>query len=119
MLRGVRGAITVDTDQAEKVLEATQELLLTMQRENSILVEDIASILFSTTADIRSVFPAQAARSIGWVHVPLMCFQEIEVPGSLPMCIRVLMHINTNKPQSEIRHIYLKEASKLRPDLIN
>lgn len=118
MIRGVRGAITVEIDQAEEVLAATRELLRVMKKENEIQVEDIVSVLFSATADIKSVFPAQAARSLGWTQVPLMCFQEMEVPDSLAMCIRVLIHINSDKAQKEIRHVYLKEASNLRPDLI-
>ncbi|MBC7076022.1 MAG: chorismate mutase [Syntrophomonadaceae bacterium] len=117
MVRGIRGATTVEDDRSEEVLQATRELLELMQKENGFSVEDIASILFTVTADIRSAFPAQAARSMGWDKVPLLCFQEIEVPGALPRCIRVLVHINTNKGQDDIKHVYLKEAKKLRRDL--
>lgn len=118
LMRGIRGATTVKEDNAEEILQATQELLQLMQKENGFTINDIASALFTVTSDIKSVFPAVAARSIGWDRVPLMCFQEIEVPGSLPLCVRVMIHINTDKSQQEIRHIYLNAARSLRQDLI-
>lgn len=117
LVRGIRGATTIKEDTVKEVLDATRELLQILQRENEFSVENIASALFTVTADIRSVFPAAAARSIGWDKVPLMCFQEIEVEGSLSRCIRVLVHVNTDKKQDEIKHIYLKEARSLRRDL--
>lgn len=117
IMRGIRGATTVNEDRVEQVLQATRELLQIMQEENDFAIEDVASALFTVTSDVRSVFPAAAARSIGWDKVPLMCFQEIEVPESLPLCIRVLVHVNTDKSQGEIKHIYLKEARSLREDL--
>lgn len=117
LVRGIRGATTVEEDQAEQILSATSELLQMIKEENGIDIEDIASILFTTTSDIRSGFPALAARNMGWGQVPLMCFQEIEVFGALPRCIRVLMHINTDKRQDQISHIYLKEARQLRKDI--
>lgn len=117
MLRGVRGATTVAADTREEVLRAVSELLEKMREANMFAITDIASVLFSVTGDIKSVFPAVAARSLGWGKVPLLCFQEIEVPDSLKLCIRVLIHINTHKSQDEIRHIYLKGARSLRPDL--
>lgn len=116
-VRGIRGAVTIDADQAEKVKEATRELLSSIQKENSLHPEDIASVLFTATPDIRSAFPAAAARAMGWNGVPLLCFQEIEVAGALPLCIRVLIHLNSDKPQDEIKHVYLKGARQLRPDL--
>lgn len=115
--RGIRGAITVSEDKAAVVLEATQQLLKTIQKENDFEVEDIVSILFTVTADIKTVFPAEAARMLGWNLVPLLCFREIEVAGSLPLCIRVLITINTDKAQRDIKHIYLKGAEALRRDL--
>ncbi len=118
LVRGIRGATTITDDNPAEILAATRELLETLCRENSFKHEDIASILFTVTADVRSAFPAEAARSMGWGLVPLLCFQEIEVPGSIPHCIRVLILINTEKNQDEIQHIYLKEAMKLRTDLI-
>lgn len=117
-MRGIRGATTVTEDSVEKIMQATRELLQLMQEENGFAIADVASALFTVTSDLRSVFPAAAARSIGWDKVPLMCFQEIEVPGSLPFCIRVMVHVNTDKSQREIKHIYLREARRLRQDLI-
>ncbi|HCF50711.1 MAG TPA: chorismate mutase [Syntrophomonas sp.] len=116
-VRGIRGAITIEEDDKSRVLAATQELLSAMQAANDFLPEDIASILFTVTSDIRSAFPAEAARLMGWNCVPLLCFQEIEVPGSIPRCIRVLIHINTTKAQGDIKHTYLGEARALRRDL--
>lgn len=117
-VRGIRGATTIKEDNPGEVVEATRELLESLRRENDFGHEDIASILFTVTSDIRSAFPAEAARQMGWGLVPLLCFQEIEVAGSIPLCIRVLITINTDKKQDEIRHVYLREAVKLRPDLI-
>ena len=119
-MRGIRGATTIETDVKENVLSATQELLEKVFASNPDLkTEDIASAIFTVTQDIISVFPALAARQMGWDHVPMMCAQEIPVPGSLPLCIRVLIHWNTNKTQDAIQHIYLREAKKLRPDINN
>ncbi len=117
LVRGIRGATTVEEDQVNEILAATSELLQIMKEENQIDMEDIGSILFTTTSDLRAAFPALAARKIGWDKVPLLCFQEIEVPDALPRCIRVLMHVNTDKKQDEIKHIYLKEARQLRQDI--
>jgi len=117
LVRGIRGAITIEEDLPEKILEATQELLSQLVTANAIEVEDIASALFSVTSDIRSAFPAKAAREMGWNQVPLFCFQEIPVEGSIPRCIRVLIHLNTEKSQQDMKHIYLREARKLREDL--
>ncbi len=117
-IRGIRGATTVTADEPELILKATQELLESIQEANpGMKPEDIASVLFTVTDDLASVFPAQAARTLGWVQVPLICANEIPVKGSLPLCIRVLIHWNTEKPQNEIKHMYLRDAIKLRPDL--
>lgn len=117
--RGIRGAITVAADQPELILAATQELLGALLRDNpGLQTEDIASILFTTTDDLVSVHPALAARQIGWQNVPMMCAREIPVPGSLPLCIRVLIQWNTERAQIAIHHIYLHEAVSLRPDLV-
>ena len=117
-MRGVRGATTVNEDQAEQLLSATQELLETILAANAgMQTDEIASVLFTVTNDISSAFPALAARNMGWGSVPMVCAREIPVPGSLPRCIRVMLHWNTDLPQREIRHIYLREAVKLRPDL--
>ena len=125
-VRGIRGATTICEQDAmagsvDAVLTATRELMLAILEANPTLrPEDIASILFTVTDDIRSVYPAKAARelSLEWEEVPLMCAQEIPVPDSLPCCIRVLIHWNTELPQKDISHIYLREAIRLRPDLL-
>lgn len=118
MIRGVRGATTVTQDEEQEVLEATEQLVLEMAEANRFLPEEIASVIVSTTVDVSSAFPAKAIRSIeGWKYVPVMCTHEIDVPGAMPKCIRVLMNVNTSIPQKDIRHIYQKEAVKLRPDL--
>ncbi|MDD4801419.1 MAG: chorismate mutase [Syntrophomonas sp.] len=117
MVRGIRGAITVKEDNAEEILQATTEVLEEIIKQNDLNIQQIASIIFTATADIKSVFPAQAARLMGLNMVPLMCAQEIEVPGSLPLCIRLLLYVNTDKEQDEIYHVFLKDAAKLRTDL--
>jgi chorismate mutase len=102
----------------EIVLEATRELLISILQANpSLVAEDVASAIFTVTDDIRSVYPAKAARQIGWTQVPLLCAVEIPVQNSLKRCIRVLLHWNTNLSQAAIRHIYLGQAAQLRPDL--
>lgn len=119
MIRGVRGATTIESDKPELVWEATAQLVQEIVRVNQIDVEWIASVTISTTPDITSAFPAKAVRTIeGWQFVPIMCMHEMDVAGALPLCIRVLMHVNTDVKQSEIQHIYLNEAVKLRPDLV-
>jgi chorismate mutase len=112
----VRGATTVEVDERETVLRATRELLALMIHLNDIHKEDVASAIFTTTPDVSSAFPATAARQLGWLDVPLMCAHEIDVAGSVGMCIRVLLHWNTNLSQSAVQHVYLKEAQRLRPD---
>lgn len=114
--RGVRGATTVEEDKPEQILQATRELLALMIRVNGIRPEDVTSVIFTTTRDVVSQYPALAARQLGWLDVPLLCSHEMEVPGSLPKCIRILLHWNTERSQSEIQHIYLGAAQSLRPD---
>jgi chorismate mutase len=117
-LRGIRGATVSEADQPEMILAATRQLLEAILSANpSLSPGDIASALFTVTDDLCSAYPAQAARQLGWVQVPLMCAGEIPVPGSLPRCIRVLVHWNTDLPQAEIQHVYLGQAASLRPDL--
>ena len=118
-IRGVRGATTIKVDTKEEVLSATHELLNALLEANPDLhADEIASTLFTTTGDIISAFPALAARQLGWDLVPMMCAREIPVPDSLPMCIRVLIHWNTDKEQTEIQHVYLLESVRLRTDLV-
>lgn len=119
MIRGVRGATTVELDQSELVLTETANLVKEIVKENNIQPEDIISVLISTTPDITSAFPAKAVRSLeGWQYVPTMCMHEMNVPGALPLCIRVLMHVNTDVHQKDIQHVYLNNAVSLRPDLV-
>ncbi len=115
--RGIRGATTVEANTAEAILDATGELLAAMAEANGLAAEDIASAVFTVTADLDAAFPAQAARQLGWHQVPLLDAREIPVPGSLPRCVRVLLHWNTSRSQAEIRHVYLRGAAGLRPDL--
>jgi chorismate mutase len=119
MMRGVRGAITVDENTAEQISNATQELLTEMLVKNSLNTEDIISAIFTVTPDLDAYFPASSAREIGWERVPMICSNEIPVPGALPRCIRVLLHVETSLTQKEINHIYLRDAKKLRKDLVN
>jgi len=117
--RGIRGATTVPVDDPELILDATRELLEEILAENADMrPEDIASAFFTVTDDLASTFPAQAARQMGWSLVPMLCAREIPVPNSLPRVIRVLVHWNTEIPQNEITHVYLRDAVKLRPDLV-
>jgi chorismate mutase len=115
--RGIRGATTVEADTADAILKATRQLLACLVEANTVDVADIASAIFTVTPDLSAAFPAQAARELGWQHVALLDAQEIPVPGSLPRCVRVLVHWNTATPQQEIRHVYLGRAASLRPDL--
>jgi chorismate mutase len=118
-IRGIRGAITVAADEPDLVLQATRELLEEILAENAgMQPDDIASAIFTVTDDLTSTFPAQAARQMGWDMVPMLCAREIPVPSSLPRVIRLLVHWNTEVPQSEIKHVYLRDAVKLRPDLV-
>lgn len=117
--RGIRGATTVEEDREELVLQATEALIIEMVEQNDVEIDDIASVIVSTTTDVTSVFPARAIRSIeGWEYVPVMCTHEMDVPGAIQKCIRLMMHVNTNKTQREIEHIYQNEAVRLRPDLV-
>lgn len=116
-LRGIRGATVVETDQPEPILARTTELLETIVTTNGVAVEDIASAIFTVTPDIRSEYPARAARRLGWDAVALLGGTEVDVPGGLPRCIRVLLHVHTARSQQELTHVYLHDARKLRPDL--
>ncbi len=119
MCRGVRGATTVESNSRQNILVATRQLLALMIRQNGIEKNDVGSVILTTTTDLNAEFPALAARQLGWHDVALMCFHELNVPGSLPLCIRVLLHWNTEKAADEIVHVYIKGAKKLRPDRID
>jgi chorismate mutase len=115
--RGVRGATTAEANTREEILKSTRQLLALMIRQNGIHKEDVASAVFSTTHDLDAEFPALAARQLGWLEVALMCTNEMNVPGSLQKCIRIMIYWNTPKRADEIVHVYVKEARRLRPDL--
>ena len=117
LTRGVRGATTVEANTVEGILEATKELLAAILKANDLDVEYVASAFFTMTPDLNAEFPAMAARELGWTDVALLCGHEMNKPGSLPMCLRVLLHINTDKPARDIRHVYLRGARVLRPDI--
>jgi chorismate mutase len=117
-VRGVRGAITVGADEPKAIHDATHHLLTEIIRRNDIEPEDIASVLFTLTPDLRAAFPALAARDMGWTLVPMLHAVEVDVPGAIARCIRVLVHVNSARTQQEIEHVYLGEAEKLRPDLV-
>ena len=117
-VRGIRGATSVEADFPDQILSATQELLEEICCANEIeQFDEIISAIFTTSSDLTSTFPAEAARVMGMNQVPLLCATEIPVPNSLSQCIRVLLHVNTEKTQSEMVHVYLHEARKLRPDV--
>lgn len=116
-LRAIRGAITVPRNERASILQATGELLGTIMGANELAAGDVVSAIFTMTGDLDAVFPAEAARDIGWNQVPLLCCREIDVPGSLPGCIRVMVHVLTARDRDRIQHVYLREATRLRPDL--
>lgn len=116
-VRGIRGATTVERNTREAILEATTELLNEMVKANDIHPDDVASAIFTTSPDLNAEFPAVAARNCGWTHVALLCGHEMAVPGSLPMCLRILLHVNTERSAGEIVHVYLRGAKVLRPDI--
>src|SRR5580698_2197880 len=117
MVRGLRGATTVDVDTQEQVTQRSQELILRLMERNDLAEDDIVSVLFTATADVTSIFPATAIREIGFGAVPLLCAAEIAVPGSMPLCIRVLLHVHTTRSRDEMHHVYLHGAQGLRDDL--
>ena len=116
LCRGVRGATTVEANTREAILEETRKLLALMIRFNEIKSIDVASAVFTLTTDLDAEFPALAARQLGWLDVPLLCTNEINVAGGLPMCVRILIHWNTDRAQSDITHVYVNQAVRLRPD---
>jgi chorismate mutase len=118
IVRGIRGATTAETNTRESILSATQELLTAIVDANQLNVADIASVYFTMTPDLDAAFPARAARDLGWNDAALLDAQAPRVIGDLPRCIRVLMHWNTDRAANEIAHVYLRDASKLRPDRV-
>jgi chorismate mutase len=116
-VRALRGAIQVSTDTRDDVLQATTELLAAVLERNALVPDDLISVIFTATPDLRSEFPAYAARQMGITDVPLLCAGEIDVPGAMPRVLRLLAHVETNKPRADLRHVYLKGAAQLRTDL--
>lgn len=117
-VRGIRGATTVERNEEQEILQATSEMLQKLVTDNQIHPDQICSVFITVTQDLDATFPAKAIRQLeGWELVPLMCSLEIPVPGSLPKCIRLMVLVNTDKEQSEIVHIYMNGAERLRPDL--
>jgi len=116
-VRALRGAITVDVNEEPRILEATRTLLREMVLLNSLDESQLVSVIFTATPDLSAAFPARAARELGWIDVPLLCMTEMAVPGSLPRCIRVLIHAELPVAAGRGRHVYLGAAAELRPDL--
>ncbi len=115
-VRGIRGATTVEVNEKEAIISATEELLEAICQQNEFTPDEICSAFFTVTTELNTTFPAEAARKRGWTLVPMLCATEIPVPGSLSKCVRVLIHVNTTKGQDEITHVYLRRAVALRPD---
>ena len=116
-VRAIRGAVQVDADEREAILEGTTDLVSHVMTRNDLAPDDVISVLFTVTPDLRSEFPALAARKIGFQDVPLLCATEIPVPGALPRVVRLMMHVETDRPRREIQHVYLRGAAALRLDI--
>jgi chorismate mutase len=116
-VRGIRGAVRADRNTREAILDATKRLLQEMADANDVNPDDIASVFLTTTPDLNAEFPAYVVRELGWKTVPLLCAREIDVPHGMGSLVRILIHINTDRRQDEITHVYLGETAKLRPDL--
>jgi chorismate mutase len=116
-LRALRGATTLDADTREQVIERTSTLIQALMDRNDVSKDQLVSVIFTATDDVRSEFPAAAARSIGISDIPLLCARELDVEGAVPLCIRVLMHLYTEKTTASLRHVYLENAEPLRTDL--
>ncbi|MDB5095919.1 MAG: chorismate mutase [Cyanobacteria bacterium RYN_339] len=114
--RGIRGATTVETNTKQAIVEATRELLDKLVEANQIDPNDVGSIFFTATPDLDAEFPAVAARQLGWSDAAMLCAHEMGVPGSMPMCLRILIHWNTMRSAADIKHIYIRGAQGLRPD---
>src|SRR6267143_5838270 len=116
ILRGLRGATTAAANTSEAILEATEELLSALQSANGFVPEDVESAIFTSSPDLTAEYPARAARRLGWTEMPLLGAAEVAVPGGMPRCIRVLLHFYTTKVPGALKHTYLRDAAKLRPD---
>nr|WP_218909582.1 chorismate mutase [Nocardiopsis sinuspersici] len=116
-VRAIRGAVQIDADERDQVLEATAELVSEVMRRNALETDDVISVLFTATPDLKSEFPALAARKLGFTDVPLMCATEIAVPHALPRVVRLMAHVETDRPRSDLQHVYLRGAQALRLDI--
>jgi len=116
ILRGLRGATTAAANTREAILEATEELIGALQEANGFAPEDVESAIFTSSPDLTAEYPARAARRLGWDNVPLLGASEVAVPDGVPRCIRLLLHLYTTKPARTLKHIYLRDAARLRPD---
>src|SRR5690625_5486208 len=120
MMRGFRGATTISANSEQEIMTETRKLVLEMVQQNNIDPSDISHVFFSVTNDINAAFPAKVARELpGWTHLPVMCMKEIDVPNSLKLCIRVMLVAETILDQDQVQHVFLNDAIKLQPDLIN
>ena len=116
-VRAIRGAVQVDADEREAILEGTTELVSEVMTRNDLVPDDVISVIFTVTPDLTTEFPALAARKIGFQDVPLLCGTEIPVPHALPRVVRLMMHVETSRPRSAIQHVYLRGAAALRLDI--
>jgi chorismate mutase len=116
-VRAVRGAIQIDTDDRQAILDGASALVVEVMQRNGLTADDLISIVFTATPDLTAEFPAYAARQLGLVDVPLLCATEISVPKAMPRVLRLLAHTETDRPRSELRHVYLGGAAALRTDL--
>lgn len=117
MVRAIRGAIQVDANDRGAIIEATTELVSELMERNRLTTDDVISVLFTASPDLTAEFPALAARKLGFHDVPLICCTEIDVPGALPRVVRLMAHVETDRPRSEIQHVYLRGAAALRQDI--
>ncbi|RVX39645.1 chorismate mutase [Nonomuraea polychroma] len=117
MVRAIRGAIQVDANDRDSIIEGTTELVSAIMERNRLTTDDVISVLFTATPDLTAEFPALAARKLGFHEVPLICCTEIDVPGALPRVVRLMAHVETDRPRAEIQHVYLRGAVALRQDI--
>ncbi|MEU5865857.1 MULTISPECIES: chorismate mutase [unclassified Nonomuraea] len=117
MVRAIRGAIQLDADDRDSIIQGTTELVQALMERNSLTTDDVISVLFTATPDLTAEFPALAARKLGFHDVPLICCTEIDVPGALPRVVRLMAHVETDRPRAEMQHVYLRGAVALRQDI--
>jgi chorismate mutase len=116
-IRAIRGAVQVEADERQAILDGTSELVSAVMDRNGLTTDEVISVIFSATPDLRAEFPALAARSLGFQEVPLLCCSEIPVPGAMPRVVRLMMHVETDRERSQVQHVYLRGAAALRLDI--